>query len=113
MAGAPDVSARLEIFRIHTKSMPLSPDVDLDALAASADGYAGADIESVCREAAIIALRENMQASVITMAHFKAALDKVRPSITKEVEDLYKSLKDQFKTAHAKKMKEDRPSYFM
>ena len=57
--GAPDRKGRLKIFKIHTKDTPLAEDVDLEILADITEGYVGADIESICREAVMIALREN------------------------------------------------------
>ena len=75
----PDEEARLAIFEVHTKNMPLSKDVDLKKLAKQTDGYVGADIESVCREAAMLALRDDLEASEITNKYFKDAIDKVKP----------------------------------
>ena len=54
----PDAKARLEIFNIHTRGKPLAADVDLKALADSADGLVGADIEAICRRASMVAIRE-------------------------------------------------------
>jgi transitional endoplasmic reticulum ATPase len=80
-------------------------------LAYETDGYVGADIESVCREAAILALREDMEAKEVKMTHFIKALDKVKPSVTKDVEKEYEDLKDFFRAARGKEMKEEKPSY--
>ncbi|MEM0330496.1 MAG: AAA family ATPase, partial [Archaeoglobaceae archaeon] len=52
----PDRKSRLSIFRIHTKNMPLAEDVDLEELAEITEGYVGADIEAICREAVMLAL---------------------------------------------------------
>ncbi|MHC1625386.1 MAG: CDC48 family AAA ATPase, partial [Methermicoccaceae archaeon] len=54
----PNRAGRLEKFRIHTKKMPLGEDVNLEHLVDSTDGYVGSDIEGLCREAGMIALRE-------------------------------------------------------
>ena len=54
----PDKQARLEILKVHTKSVPLSPDVNLEALAEKTEGYTGADLEALVREATMISLRE-------------------------------------------------------
>ena len=56
----PSEEARLAIFEVHTKDMPLANDVDLKKLAKMTDGYVGADIEAVCREAAMLTLRNDM-----------------------------------------------------
>jgi len=55
----PDEGDREDIFRIHTRSMPCSPDVNLSELARLTEGYTGADIKLVCREAAVTALDVN------------------------------------------------------
>ncbi|MBQ2652476.1 MAG: CDC48 family AAA ATPase [Methanobrevibacter sp.] len=75
----PDEEARLAIFEVHTKNMPLSKDVDLKKLAKQTDGYVGADIESVCREAAMLTLRDNLEANEIPNKNFKEAIEKVKP----------------------------------
>ena len=54
----PDDAARLAIFRVHTRQKPLGPDVDLAALAERTEGWVGADIEGLCRQAAMLAIRE-------------------------------------------------------
>ncbi|OYT27888.1 MAG: AAA family ATPase [Candidatus Altiarchaeales archaeon ex4484_96] len=78
----PDKKARLQIFGIHTKEMPID-DVDLDELAEKTKEYSGADIEAVCREAAMISLRKNIKSDKVTMEHFKDALKKINPSISR------------------------------
>jgi len=75
----PDEEARLSIFKVHTKDMPLAKDVDLKKLAKNTDKYVGADIEAVCREAAMLTLRDNLEASEIPYKYFKEAIDKVKP----------------------------------
>jgi transitional endoplasmic reticulum ATPase len=82
LVPAPDRDARLEIFRIHTKGMPLE-DVDLDELADKTKDYSGADIEAICREAALIALREDIKSNKVLREHFKKALKKIKPSVSK------------------------------
>jgi len=80
----PDEEARIAIFEVHTKDMPLAKDVDLKKLAKSTDRYVGADIESVCREAAMLALRDDLEASEIPNKYFKEAIDKVKPGNDQE-----------------------------
>ena len=111
LTPSPDKKSRLKILEVHTKNMPLK-DVDIKKLADKTEGYVGADIEAIAREAAILALRTDINAKEITMNHFEEALKQVRPSVTKEVEKAYKDLKDHFKAARAKQMKEEQPSYF-
>ena len=82
--GPPDVAGRLEIFKVHTRRMPLTDDVDLNALAERADGYVGSDIAALCREAGLTAIRENLKATKVTRAHFDTAFQHVHGSVDPE-----------------------------
>ncbi len=84
----PDKEARKQIFEIHTRKVPLADDVDLDRLAEMTEGYTGADIEAVVREAVMIKLREKLEVGPVSMKHFEEALKKVPPSLTKD--DIYR-----------------------
>ncbi len=95
--GSPDRKGRLRIFNIHTKNTPLAEDVDLETLADTTEGYVGADIESVCREAVMIALRENFDIEKVEMRHFRDALKKVKPTITENIAQFYEKIEAQFK----------------
>lgn len=75
----PDETARLSIFEVHTKDMPLAEDVDLEVLAKRTHGFVGADIEAVCREAVMLTLRENIKSELVDMKQFKEAIKKVKP----------------------------------
>jgi len=86
---APDFESLKEIFKIHARSMPLSRDVDLDELSRKAQGYSGADIEAICREAAMNALREDIDASDVTRRDFEAAMERIGPSISVEDDAWY------------------------
>src|SRR3989338_6751110 len=108
----PDLEARKQIFSVHTRGMPLAEDVDINVLAERAEGYVGADIEAVCREAAILALRKDIKAGQITLSDCDEALAKVGPSVSAEIEKSYAELLGQFKQARAKEMKKNTPSYF-
>ena len=83
----------------------------LRELAKITEGYVGADIESVCREAATLALRENIQAREILPKHFEQALEKVRPSVTKEVQQTYEDLRETLTATRAKQMLNEKPGY--
>ncbi len=102
----PDEKARLKILQVHTKDMPLH-DVDLPELARKLEGYVGADIENLCREAALSALRKNKTASRVGKEHFEEALASVRPSTDSETVKFYENLIRQMKTAISKKTKDD------
>jgi len=85
----PSKETKLEILKIHTKNMPLAKDVDITEFVQKLDGYSGADIEAICREAAMLALRENMKAKIVTLANFEAALQSIKPSLSKEEAERY------------------------
>ena len=97
MIGEPDVEGRERILEIHTDDTPLSPDVSLRELADITDGYVGSDLESIGREAAIEALREDEDAEVVDMSHFRQAMDNVRPTITDDIRDYYERVEDEFR----------------
>uniref|UniRef100_UPI00358EF08A ATPase family gene 2 protein homolog A isoform X2 n=1 Tax=Myxine glutinosa TaxID=7769 RepID=UPI00358EF08A len=86
----PVLGARLEILRVHCRSIPTSQDVSLDHLAEITDGYSSAELASLCREAALLALTEDIEARSVTMHHFEQALLLVRPCVSTELLDLYK-----------------------
>jgi transitional endoplasmic reticulum ATPase len=90
----PDEAARLEIFKIYTKNMPLSNDVDINAHRMT-KGYSGADISSVCREAAMNALRRDINAKDVAFSDFEKAMEEVPPSISPEIENWYRSFMNQ------------------
>jgi transitional endoplasmic reticulum ATPase len=92
----PNKAARLVILNIHTKNMPLAKDVDLEKLAGFTEHFAGSDIEALCREAAMLALRKNLNIKNIAMEHFEEALKKVKPSITDHDLKKYKEIEEQY-----------------
>lgn len=77
----PDADARREILRTAGKSIPLAPDVDLDGLASSLDGYSAADCVALLREAALTAMRRSIDAADVTAADVAKARETVRPSL--------------------------------
>ena len=85
----PDEKGRLEILKIHTRNVPLADDVDLAEIAKMTNGYTGADLAALVREAALTALREDINATKVAFRHFEQALTKVRPSVTKYMVDFY------------------------
>ena len=92
----PAKEGRLEILKIHTKNMPLAKDVSLDKMAEKLDGYVGADIESLCREAAMLALRKDKNAKEVTKKHFEDAMKKVTASVSKEAMDKYRQVETEY-----------------
>lgn len=91
LVPAPDKKARLEIFKIHTRGMPLAKDVDLELLAKETEGYSGSDIAALCREAAMLVLRRDIEGKEVCMQHFREAMDKVKPSLTPEIVNAYET----------------------
>ena len=98
----PDYEARLQILKIKTKNMPLAKDVNLEELAKRMEGYSGADIDSVCREAALNALRRDINAKEVTLKDFEEAMANIAPSITPEMEKWYRDMEKRFKEAQQK-----------
>ena len=88
---------RKNIFQIHTKDMPLDNNVDISELAVMSEGYVGADIESVCREAAMLSLRENFDNETVSLKHFTQALEKVKPTINEDMIEFYNRLAQKLK----------------
>nr|WCZ58393.1 cell division control protein 48 [Paratrimastix eleionoma] len=70
----PNQETRLEILKVHTKQMPLHPNLDLEDLAKQTSSYSGAELESLCREAAMCSLRESLTNGVVERSHFDQAL---------------------------------------
>jgi SpoVK/Ycf46/Vps4 family AAA+-type ATPase len=93
----PDAAAREEIFKVLLKRTPLADDVDLRDLAVKADGYTGADLSALVREAGLAALMESLQADQVATRHFESALGCVKPSIgpAEEVLTMYKAFQRQ------------------
>ncbi len=97
--GVPNTQARLQILRIHTRAMPLAADVDLAAVAEHSHGFVGADLEALCQEVGLIALRrflsgpaaevsgepDDLSALQVAQADFLAGLQEVEPSATREL----------------------------
>ncbi|OYT28197.1 MAG: hypothetical protein B6U95_04545 [Thermofilum sp. ex4484_82] len=103
----PDKDARKEIFRIHTEGAELAPDVDFDKLAELTEGYSGADIALICREALMIPIRELDQEGKlteiekirpVTMRDFMQSLSKIKPSVSPEEIERYEEWTREFAT---------------
>ena len=112
MVGIPDEKSRLSILKIHTKNMPLEK-VNLEKLAKEIKNFTGADVENLCREAAIIALREDIKSEKVTQKHFDSALDKVKSSVSENDLETYKRIEEEYlKKARGAVAKKDSPNYF-
>lgn len=83
MVGLPDKRGRAAILRIHSRGIPIAPDVDLDSLAAATPGFSGADLANLVNEAALIAARRGKQ--MVDQSDFEEALDKVLLGTTRSL----------------------------
>ncbi len=98
----PDEKAREEIFRVHTKNMKLCEDVDLKELARITEGYTGADIAAVCKEAGMNAIRRAVREGrdtigCVSMEDFREALKKVKPSLTPKMVKEYEKMAERWR----------------
>ena len=93
----PDEKSRLQIFKIYTKGMPMAKDVNLVQLAAVTKNYTGADIEALCRETAMHALRKDVNATEVAMKNFDEALKRTGPSVSADLEKWYKGFMQQIR----------------
>lgn len=101
----PDYNARIEIFKVHTRRLPLGDDVSIEELARRTEGYTGADIAAVCKEAAMLALREAftktgaLQVVKVEARHFYEALRKIPPSLSRADIEMYEKLAREIRKA--------------
>jgi transitional endoplasmic reticulum ATPase len=112
LVNAPNEIGRENILKIHTGKMPLLENkkilddekrkILLKDLSKKLEGYTGADIESLVREAAMLSLRESIDSKGVSKKHFEEAMNKVKPSVSKNSIEVYKKIEDNFlKTAKA------------
>lgn len=103
----PDEKGRLEIIKILTAKMPLADSVNLEEISVSTQNYTGADLSALCREAGVHAMQNN--SAKVSSVDFAAALKKIRPSITKEVDQWYLAIRETISNVVPKSM--DRSFY--
>jgi len=102
---APDYEGRIKILKVHTKNMPLREDISLKNIALMTEGYSGADLENLCREAGMQAIREKLDDfDFVELKHFEFALTKVGSTLQKDTLDKYETLAKQL--AQDQKVKE-------
>ncbi|MFW9973939.1 MAG: CDC48 family AAA ATPase [Candidatus Thorarchaeota archaeon] len=91
---APDAGSRKAIFEIYIKNMPLEPEFKkhFTKLVEMTENYVGGDIEAICREAGMRALRENMETEVVSWKNFEDAIESVHSSVTKEMLERYRKM---------------------
>ena len=96
LVGSPEKEGREKIFKIHTKKMPLAKDVNIQKIIDQIEGYVGADIESLVREAAMLSLRDNIDSKEVEMKYFEEAIKKVGASVTKSDMDRYRKIETEY-----------------
>ncbi len=96
LTSAPTREGIREIFKIHTKNMPFAKDVKVKEILNKIEGFVGADIEAFVREAAMLALRENINTENVKMKHFNDALKKVSTSVSKTDMDKYRRIETDY-----------------
>ena len=89
---APDKKSREKIFEIYTKNMPLDEDVAIKKLVEMTEYFVGGDVEALCREAGMRALRENMDAKIVSMKHFNDAMKTLHASVTPQILENYERM---------------------
>ncbi|MDH3353067.1 MAG: CDC48 family AAA ATPase [Nanoarchaeota archaeon] len=92
----PEKEGRLQILKIHTQNMPLDKSVDINKLAEETAGYTGADIESLAREAAMLALREDIDIKKVSKEHFDKAMQRVSPSVSENDQQRYQQIESKY-----------------
>ncbi len=96
LVDIPDEESRKKILEVHMKNTPVSKDVNAEELVKLTEGFVGADIESLVREAALNALRTDKDAKVVTRRDFEEALTRVKASVSKESAQRYKKIEDYY-----------------
>ena len=94
---APDEVTRRKIFEVHTREMRHDNTINLDDLAKMTEGYVGADIENVCTEAVIEAMRRDVKKPIITKNDFLHALEVIPYTVTDEVVQSYKAMEEKLR----------------
>ena len=96
LVDVPDKESRKKILDIHLKNTPLDKSVNVETLVTKTEGFVGADIESLVREAALAALRKDMKAPTVTMTDFDEAMSRVKPSVSEDTARRYKKIEEHY-----------------
>jgi len=106
----PDLESRYQILKVHTRKMPLDNDVNLKEIASLTEGYTGADLEALCKEAGMAAIREGAKPLIVKRKHFESALNVVGPSLTPDDIKYYQEMAKNIRKVQIRK--EERPLMF-
>ncbi len=109
--GVPDAQGRREIFKIYTANMPLDDDVDMDRLVAETELFVGGDIEALCREAGMRALREDMNIEKVSWRHFEAALKVIHSSVRPQDLERYERMNEELRKSAVASTTAEPPAY--
>ncbi|HLD83915.1 MAG TPA: CDC48 family AAA ATPase [archaeon] len=104
LVPTPEEKARLQVLKVHTGNMPLSKDVSLEKLAKETEGFSGADLEAYVREAAMNAMRKDINSKEVSKKDFEAVFKEMRPSVSEDMNKYYEST---LKKRKQQKMEED------
>jgi len=96
LVDVPDEASREKIFKVHLKNTPLAKDVNINEMVKISEGFVGADIEALVREAAMTALRRSMDSTEVTKADFEEAFMKVKSSVSPETAKRYKKIEEYY-----------------
>jgi transitional endoplasmic reticulum ATPase len=110
LVPSPDEDARLEILKIHTKNVPIKG-VDIKKIAKETEGYSGADLEALVREAGLNALRKDFKTKSVNKSDFDEALRKVKPSVTPELVKMYGKIEEMMRSPAAEKPSREKVDY--
>jgi len=108
---SPDAKARLNILKIHTKHMPLAKNVDLEAITKKTNGFSGADLEELCREAGMNALRKDIKSGIVEKEDFEKALKNISPSVSDKMNEAYKNILNRRKKVEPKEKEREEVTY--
>ena len=96
LVDVPDEESRKKIFEVHTRNVPMAKDVNLNHLVKATEGFVGADIESLVREAALNALRKDMNVKEVSNSDFDEVVKRMTPSVSKDSADRYKKIEEYY-----------------
>jgi len=109
--GSPNEEERLQILKVHTEKIPLAKDVKLETISEKTEGYSGADLQAVVREAGLLALRDDIKSKTVKNKYFEEGLKKVKPSISKDLLNKYKAIEENYLKNVKASIEKEIPNY--
>ncbi len=114
LISAPEEKGRVEILKVHTKNVPIDKNVKVEEIAKKTKNFSGADLESLCKEATMLALRESLKGKgtdKVTKKHFDEVLKDMRPSISEKLIKSYEDFENATHTPLISKTKSEEIEY--